>query len=144
MKEDDLQVENLLGMKFRERNVCLGGEQAEISRERSRRIDLKSRGTYIQEFYKPRSIESYRGLKTRLLAIEDLMKGFLNKEARWIEVAIEQVSRGQKVSRWIKLAIESYRECDKNQLKGLDRQLICRELSILLKNSFSKKRKTQI
>ena len=41
------------------------------------------------------------------------MRGFLNKEAQWIEVAIEQLSRRQKVSRLIELAIESYRECDK-------------------------------
>ena len=61
----------------------------------------------------------------RLFAInpanEDLTRGFLNKEARWIEVAIEELSRRQKVSRLIKLAIESYRECDKKKLKGLDR-----------------------
>ena len=48
------------------------------------------------------------------------MRGFLNKEAQWIEVAIEQLSRRQKVSRLIELSIESYRECDKKQLKGLD------------------------
>ena len=41
------------------------------------------------------------------------MRGFLNKEAQWIEVAIEQLSRRQKVSRLIELSIESYRECDK-------------------------------
>ena len=41
-------------------------------------------------------------------AIEDIMRGFLNKEARWTEVAIEQLSRRHKVSRWIELAIESY------------------------------------
>ena len=132
MKEDDLQVENLLGMKFRERNVCLGGEQAEISRERSRRLDLKSRGTYIQKFHKARSIESYRALKRHVLAIEptieDLTRGFLNNEARWIEVAIEKLLRRQKVSRLIELAIESYQECDKIQLKGLDRQPSCQEL----------------
>ena len=54
-------------------------------------------------------------------ANEDLTRGFLNKEAQWIEVAIEELSRRQKVSRLIKLTIESYRECDKKQLKGLDR-----------------------
>ena len=47
MKEDDLQVEKLLGMKFRERKVCLGGEKAKSSLERSRRSDLKSRGAFI-------------------------------------------------------------------------------------------------
>ena len=31
-KKDDLQAENLLGMKFREKKACLGGEKAEISR----------------------------------------------------------------------------------------------------------------
>ena len=54
-------------------------------------------------------------------ANEDLTRGFFNKEARWIEVAIEELSRRQKVSQLIKLAIESYRECDKKKLKGLDR-----------------------
>ena len=34
-------------------------------------------------------------------AIEDLTRGFLNKEDQWIEVAIE-----------------SYRECDKKKLKS--------------------------
>ena len=47
----------------------------------------------------------------RLFAIdpanEDLTRGFLNKEARWIEVAIEELSRRQKFSRLIKLAIEN-------------------------------------
>ena len=61
----------------------------------------------------------------RLFAIdpanEDLTRGFLNKEARWIEVAIEELSKRQKFSRLIKLAIKSYRECDKKKLKGLDR-----------------------
>ena len=38
-------------------------------------------------------------------AIEDLTKGFLNNEARWIEVAIEKLSR--RLSRWIELAIEN-------------------------------------
>ena len=63
--------------------------------------------------------------KIRVLAIEptieDLTRGFLNNEAQWIEVAIEKLSRRQKVSRWIKLAIENYRDCDKKKLKGLDR-----------------------
>ena len=56
--------------------------------------------------------------------IEDLTRGFVNKEARWIEVAIEELSRRQKVSQLIELAIESYRECDKKKLKGLNRQLV--------------------
>ena len=57
----------------------------------------------------------------RLFAIdpanEDLTRGFLNKEARWIEVTIEELSRRQKVSRLIKLAIESYRETIEIALK---------------------------
>ena len=90
MKEDDLQVEKLLRMKFRERKVCLGGEKAEISLERSRRSDLKLRGAFIQELHKAQSIKSYRALKRHVLVVEDLKKGFLNNEARWIKVAIEQ------------------------------------------------------
>ena len=94
MIEDDLQAEKLLGMKFRERKVCLGGEMIEISRERSRRVDLKLRGMYIQKSHKPRLIESYRALKRHVLAIKpaikDLMKAFQSKEARLIEVATEE------------------------------------------------------
>ena len=52
MKEDDLQAENLLGMKFRERKVCLGGEKADISQERSRRGDLKLQEAFIQKLHK--------------------------------------------------------------------------------------------
>ena len=54
-------------------------------------------------------------------AIEDLTRGVHSKDSQWIEVAIEKLSRGQKVSWWIEVAIESYRECDKKQLKGLDK-----------------------
>ena len=85
MKKNDLQAENLLGMKFRERKVCLGGEKAKISRERSRRGDLKSRGAFIQKLHKACLIKSYRALKRHVLAIEpaikDLTRGFLNNEA---------------------------------------------------------------
>ena len=39
--------------------------------------------------------ESYRALKMRVLAIEpaieDLTRGFLNNETRWIEVTIEEI-----------------------------------------------------
>ena len=49
------------------------------------------------------------------------MRSFLNNEAQWIDVAIEKLSRRPKVSRLIELAIESYRECDKKKLKGLNR-----------------------
>ena len=76
--------------------------------------------------------------KRRVLAIEELSKGVHSKDSRWIELAIKQISRGQKVSRWIELAIEeisrsqkvsiwievaieSYRECNKKKLKGLNR-----------------------
>ena len=51
------------------------------------------------------------------------------KVSRLIEEAIEKQSRGQNVSRWIEVAIESYQECDKKKLKGLDRQSSCREVS---------------
>ena len=41
-----------------------------------------------------RAFESYRALKRHVLAIElvieDLTRGFLNNEAQWIEVAIEE------------------------------------------------------
>ena len=49
------------------------------------------------------------------------MRGVHSKDSRWIEVAIEKLLSIQKVSRWIKITIKSYRECDKKQLKGLDR-----------------------
>ena len=118
-------------------------DQGEQIRNRKARIYRN-----LIKLNRPRAIERYRALKRPVLAIElaieDLTRGFLNNEARWIEVAIEELSRRQKVSQWIELAIESYREGDKKKLKGLNRQLICQELSRLLKNSFSKKRKTQI
>ena len=50
-------------------------------------------------------------------AIEDLTRGFLNKEDQWIEIAIE-LSTIHKFSQWIEVAIESYRECDKKKLKS--------------------------
>ena len=93
----------------------------------------KSQGALLQKNHKAQSIESYQALKRRVLAIEiaikELSRGFLNNEAQWIEVPIKKLSRRQKVSRWIELAIESYRECVKKKLKGLDRQLISQELS---------------
>ena len=49
------------------------------------------------------------------------MRSVHSKDSRWIEVAIEKLLSIQKVSRWIKVAIESYRECNKKQLKGLNR-----------------------
>ena len=133
MKKRKIKVEEHLGMKFGVSERCLGGEKPQISQERLKRIDLKLRGTYIQKLHKARSIDSYQALKRRVLAIElaikDLTRGFLNNEARWIEVTIQQLSRRQKVSRLIELAIESYRECDNKKLKGLDRSPICQELS---------------
>ena len=51
-------------------------------------------------------------------AIEDLTRGFLNKEARWIEVAIEGAI---KETENFLIDWTSYRECDKKKLKGLDR-----------------------
>ena len=105
VKKSKVKVEEHLGMKFWVSERCLGGEKTQISWERSKRIQLKLRGVYILEFHKTWLIESYRGLKTCLLAIEpaieDLMRGFLNNEARWIKVAIEELSRRQKVSRLI-------------------------------------------
>ena len=74
-------------------------------------------------------------------SIEDLTRGVHSKDSRWIEVAIKKLSSIQKVSRWIELAFETYRECDNKQRKGLDRQHSCREVSRLLKNSFSRREK---
>ena len=41
------KAENHMDWSFWERRVCLGGEKVENNRERSRRSDLKSRGTFI-------------------------------------------------------------------------------------------------
>ena len=71
-------------------------------------------------------------------ANEDQTRGFLDKEARWIEVTIEQLSRRQKVSRLIELAIESYRECDEKQLKG---RLSIESYQDCLKTVFQKREK---
>ena len=47
MNKNKIKVENLLGMKFRVREKNLGGEKVERNQERSRRNDLKSRGSFI-------------------------------------------------------------------------------------------------
>ena len=47
MKKNKIKVDKHLGMKFRVREKSLGGEKAESNQERSRRSDLKSRGTFI-------------------------------------------------------------------------------------------------
>ena len=64
-------------------------------------------------------------IKRRFLAVEELSRIYwevsIVKESRWIEEAIEKLSSKQKVSRWIEEAIERYRECDKKQLKSLNR-----------------------
>ena len=57
-------------------------------------MNLKSRGAFIYNLHKAQSIESYRDLKRHVLAIEiaieELSRGFLSNEVRWIEVAIEE------------------------------------------------------
>ena len=47
MKKSKIKVEELLGMKFGVSESCLGGEKTQSSQERSKKIDVKSRGTYI-------------------------------------------------------------------------------------------------
>ena len=42
MKKSKIKVEEHLGMKFGVNGRCLGGEKTQISRERSKRTDLKS------------------------------------------------------------------------------------------------------
>ena len=90
--------------------------------------------------------------------MQNMWKTMYARESRWIErcrEAIEQkptsmdrtyikkLLRGQKDSRSIYLVIERWRDCDKKQLKSSIDSLGVEELSRLLKNSFSKKRKTQ-
>ena len=66
--------------------------RGKLSRE-IKRIESKIARRLLIGIHKPRSIESYRGLKTCFIAveptIEDQTRGFVNKEARWIETAIE-------------------------------------------------------
>ena len=89
-----------------------GSERRGKLSRKIKRIESKIARRLLIGIHKPRSIESYRGLKMCLLAIkptiEDLTRGFLNKEAQWIEVTIDDLSRRQKVSQLIELAIESY------------------------------------
>ena len=69
------------------------------------------------------------------------------KQARWIKVAVKELSRGQKLSRSIHLAIERCRDCDKKQLKSsIDKPSIerCRGAIEVALKQFFKKRKTQI
>ena len=72
-----------------------------------------------------RCVERCRELKRRFLAVEELSRIYREvstvKDARWIEKAIEELSSNRKVSRWIEVAIERYRECNKKQLKSLNR-----------------------
>ena len=140
MKKNDLETKDWVRKKIWVLGRCFGRWRNWKDGERSREMNLKLWGVYLNEIDKPWSIESYRHLKMHLLAvepaIEDLMRGFLNKEAWWIEVTIDELLRRQKVSWLIKIAIESYQECDKKKLKGLNRQLNYRELLRLLKNSF--------
>ena len=67
MKKNKIKVENLLGMKFGVREIRLGGEKAKSNRERSRRNDLKSCGSYIEKnisLDRSRAIESCQELKS--------------------------------------------------------------------------------
>ena len=74
----------------------LGGEEAEsIERDRGNEIWNRDASLY-RNFIKldrSRAIESYQALKRRdlvvELAIEDLTRGFLNREVQWIEIVIE-------------------------------------------------------
>ena len=54
---------------------------------------------------------------------------------------IEELSRGHEISRSVHLAIERYQDCDKNQLKSSIDKLGVKEVSSLLKNSFSRREK---
>ena len=47
VKKNKIKVEELLGMKFGKSERCLGGEKTQISGERSKRMNLKSRSAYI-------------------------------------------------------------------------------------------------
>ena len=47
IKKSKIKVKEHLGMKFWVSERCLGGEKTQISRERSKRVDQKSRGPYI-------------------------------------------------------------------------------------------------
>ena len=49
VKRNLIKAKNLLGMKFRERKMCLGGEMVESNRERSRKVRSESCWPY---FYK--------------------------------------------------------------------------------------------
>ena len=42
VKRNLIKAENLLGMKFRERKMCLGGEMVKSNRERSRKVRFES------------------------------------------------------------------------------------------------------
>ena len=49
VKRNLIKAENLLGMKFGERKMCLGGETVKSNRERSRKVRSESCWPY---FYK--------------------------------------------------------------------------------------------
>ena len=99
---------------WRSSEECEGFKFEEFGNERREKLSREIEGNEW-EIARCLYIEKSQSSIDRKLsrAIEDLTRGFLSKEARWIEVAIEKLSRRQKVSRWIELAIESYRECNK-------------------------------
>ena len=49
---------------------------------------------------------------------EGVQRSPRQKQARWIKIAVKELSRGQKLSQSIHLAIERCRDCEKKQLKS--------------------------
>ena len=131
MYNQRLEKRSYLGkMQWRDRRMSREDEKVEwevwerkviFCQERSGRNERKSRWRVYIEIHKARWIERCRVLKTRVLSVRELSRicreVSIAKGSRWIE----KLSRIYQASRKFLNESSSYRECDKKQLKGLNR-----------------------
>ena len=127
-EEEQDQGRKTLGNEvWSERRVWEGERSKSIERDREE-MNKNCADPLNRNFInldRSRCVERCWEFKRRFLAVEELSRIYrevsIAKESRWIEEAIERLLSNQKVSRWIKQLSRSYRECDKKQLKGLNR-----------------------
>ena len=125
VKSNLIKAKNHLGMKFRGKEMCLGGETVESNRERSRKVRFELCWPYWYKLSNSRQIEGSREVSSFKEGRQKLISSMCPRqgESWWIEVTVEDLSRGQKFSRSIHLAIERCWDCDKKQLKSLTDKL---------------------
>ena len=128
-----------------ERERDYGRWRGNRNRERSREMRSKSRWPIYRSSI---ILDSLRGVE-RSRALKGLTDATIEQVSRakrssMDRRAIKQLSRRQKLSRWIEVLSRSCWDCNKKKMKSSIENLVIKELSWLLKNSFSKKRRTQI